>query len=101
MNLWAYHMERSPGSLDLELLGEQGWELVAVDDGWAYFKRPARELRSTTDRDARALFFRFWYAVLNRIGFVRHIRTCHKEDYWCEWVYPYGFVPEAGCPRHD
>lgn len=19
----------------------------------------------------------------------------------CEWVYPYGFVPEAGCPIHD
>jgi len=19
----------------------------------------------------------------------------------CEWVHPYGFVREAGCPRHD
>lgn len=19
----------------------------------------------------------------------------------CEWVSPYGFVPEAGCPEHD
>ncbi len=23
------------------ILGEAGWELVSVDDGWAYFKRPA------------------------------------------------------------
>jgi hypothetical protein len=19
----------------------------------------------------------------------------------CDWVYPYGFVPECGCPVHD
>ena len=22
-------------------------------------------------------------------------------DYGCDWVSPYGFVPEAGCPIHD
>ena len=21
--------------------------------------------------------------------------------YECDWVHPYGFVPEAGCPIHD
>jgi hypothetical protein len=21
--------------------------------------------------------------------------------YYCDWVYPYGFVPEADCPVHD
>ena len=21
--------------------------------------------------------------------------------YECDWVYPYGFVPEADCPVHD
>jgi hypothetical protein len=26
---------------------------------------------------------------------------CRQLGYWCEWVYPYGFVPEAGCPIHD
>jgi len=25
----------------------------------------------------------------------------HRDTYCCEWVAPYGFVPEAGCPRHD
>lgn len=24
--------------------------------------------------------------------------TC---GYGCDWVYPYGFVAEAGCPVHD
>lgn len=25
----------------------------------------------------------------------------HDDEYWCQWVSPYGFVPEAGCPKHD
>ena len=25
----------------------------------------------------------------------------HEDEYWCQWVAPYGFVPEAGCPKHD
>lgn len=25
-------------------------------------------------------------------------RPCGYE---CDWVYPYGFVPECGCPVHD
>lgn len=24
-----------------------------------------------------------------------------KDGMHCEWVAPYGFVPEAGCPVHD
>lgn len=27
--------------------------------------------------------------------------TPPKCGYACDWVYPYGFVPEAGCPIHD
>lgn len=27
-----------------------------------------------------------------------HPTTC---GYVCTYVYPYGFVPEAGCPIHD
>jgi hypothetical protein len=25
----------------------------------------------------------------------------HEDEYWCQWVVPYGFVPETGCPKHD
>lgn len=25
----------------------------------------------------------------------------HRGNYCCEWVAPYGFVPEACCPEHD
>jgi hypothetical protein len=27
--------------------------------------------------------------------------TIPKCGFACEWVSPYGFVPEAGCPVHD
>lgn len=53
-------------------------------------------LKSTSDIYLVALFTRFSYSVLNLIP-----RRCHKLGYWCEWVYPYGWVPEGGCPYHD
>ena len=39
--------------------------------------------------------------------FVCHImnmfdkRVHRGDDYCCEWVSPYGWMPEAGCPLHD
>lgn len=35
---------------------------------------------------------RFWY-FLHCAG-----TDCGNA---CDWVYPYGFVPEADCPQHD
>jgi hypothetical protein len=62
---------------------------------------PYEDLRGTTDRDIRALLTKALYAALNRVELFPNVRACHREGYWCEWVYPYGFVPEGGCPRHD
>lgn len=25
----------------------------------------------------------------------------HDDEFMCQWAAPYGFVPEAGCPKHD
>lgn len=55
-----------------------------------------RHLPATTDRDWRALLTKVWYWLLNRWP-----RVCHRLGYNCEWVYPYGWVPEGGCPVHD
>jgi hypothetical protein len=38
--------------------------------------------------------------------FVRHImnmfdKRVHRDIYCCEWISPYGWMPEAGCPEHD
>ena len=55
-----------------------------------------RHLPATTDRDWRALLIKAWYWLRN----LRALR-CRSMGYWCEWVYPYGFVPEAWCPYHD
>jgi hypothetical protein len=42
---FEYHRERLKQKSDkatdrLNELGAEGWELVGVDDGWAYLKRP-------------------------------------------------------------
>ena len=54
-----------------------------------------RNLRATTDRDFKALLVKALY-------WLRNLKSprCYPE-YNCEWVYPYGFVPEGGCPEHD
>ena len=59
------------------------------------------KLRTTTDRDLRALLTKALYAVLNKLERFPDVRQCHKDGLGCEYVYPYGFVPEGGCPRHD
>ena len=55
-----------------------------------------RHLPATTDRDLRALLTKALY-------WLRNLRPqpCDRLGYYCEWVYPYGFVPEGGCPYHD
>ena len=50
-------------------------------------------LKGTEDRGLVPGLTRLVYKVLNL--FVR----C--DGYNCEWLYPYGFVPEGGCPKHD
>lgn len=42
-----------------------------------------------------ARLFRWYYALRNRWT------PTQCGDYGCDWTYPYGFVPEAGCPTHD
>jgi len=45
----------------------------------------------------------FWWARLVAGVWYPFLNWLHKNDcdYYCRWVYPYGFVPEAGCPIHD
>lgn len=65
---------------------------IAMDD---------RHLPATTDRDLRALLTKALYAILNRLERFPDVRQCHRDGLECEYRYPYGFVPEGGCPRHD
>jgi hypothetical protein len=69
-------------------------------EGWEGVHKAGR-LRATTDRDLRALLTKVWYAVLNRLERFPDVRQCHRDGLECEYIYPYGFVPEGGCPRHD
>ena len=61
--------------------------LLAIENG---------DLPATYDRDLRALLTKAKYWVLNRMPM-----RCRLLGYNCEWVYPYGWVPEGGCPDHD
>ena len=53
-------------------------------------------LPATTDRNPRALLTKMRYALRNL-----RPQPCDRLGYYCEWVYPYGWVPEGGCPYHD
>jgi hypothetical protein len=61
------------------------------------------ELPATTDRHPCAMAYKALYAMRNFINRLPGGKTwhCWREGYTCEWVYPYGWVPEGGCPRHD
>lgn len=44
-------------------------------------------------------WFRQWVYLPLASGW--RYRAWRRCDHICEWTYPYGFVPEAGCPVHD
>lgn len=39
--------------------------------------------------------------LLSPIWYYRHRHFKCDAGYECDWVFPYGFVPEDGCPIHD
>jgi hypothetical protein len=52
---WEYLTSSSP---DLRQLGAEGWELVAVEAGTFYFKRPAPTLQERITREQREQVYR-------------------------------------------
>lgn len=43
----------------------------------------------------------YWLAMLTALLYRFRNRYVSDCDYACDWIYPYGFVPEADCPIHD
>jgi len=81
--------------------GNYGTARARVATCWAAVRRfrlslDDRHLPSTQDRDVRALVLKVAYWLFNRWPL-----KCRRLGYNCEWVYPYGWVPEGGCPQHD
>lgn len=55
---WQYHIVnliKSTGADSFEALGRAGWELVSVDNGKAYFKRPLVDEGGTAGEREHAL----------------------------------------------
>ena len=44
------------------------------------------------------VFFERWYIRIRSLIIYPWWKRC---DYACGWMWPYGYVPEAGCPVHD
>jgi hypothetical protein len=57
---WEYLAIAEQEAGDLNALGEQGWELVGVNDGRLYFKRPAMSFRERVTLDQK----RHYYGLL-------------------------------------
>jgi hypothetical protein len=47
MQKWEYKVIYTNSMEEIQELGEQGWELVAVDNRTCYFKRPVPESQET------------------------------------------------------
>jgi len=62
--------------------------------------------RKTTISKPRGKNFRYYFNMIKarllwRYWIIRSLFTPCDCGYACDWVYPYGFVPEADCPVHD
>ncbi len=54
---WEYLVEVELGFEELVALGKSGWELVAVDAGNSYFKRPALNFRERVTLEQRTQYY--------------------------------------------
>jgi hypothetical protein len=57
---WEYQVVTSGDDTDLETLGNAGWELVGVDAGQWYLKRPATSFRDRVTQEQRLRYFASW-----------------------------------------
>lgn len=54
---WEYRTGTGLGVDELNALGAEGWELVAVQDGTFYLKRPGLDFKERVTLEQRAHYF--------------------------------------------
>ena len=54
---WEYRAEPAPGIGHLNELGARGWELVGIEDGVFYLKRPALNFRDRVTLDQKRHYY--------------------------------------------
>jgi hypothetical protein len=57
---WEYRVASDLDELTLNGLGEEGWELVGVDRGSCYLKRPALSFRERVTLDQKQCYYALW-----------------------------------------
>ena len=102
---WELHGDPEQAERFRSILEQSGaqtrWAQVIILPDLEKWEGVHKRLRATTDRDLRALLTKALYTVLNKLERFPDVRQCHRDGLECEYVYPYGFVPEGGCRRHD
>ena len=57
---WEYRVTTDPTDEELETLGRNGWELVAVSGGSCYFKRPRLSFREQVTLEQKQRYYALW-----------------------------------------
>jgi hypothetical protein len=57
---WEYRVIDRPDESALNQLGESGWELVGVDDGKGFLKRPVPSFKERVTTDQKRRYYATW-----------------------------------------
>jgi hypothetical protein len=56
-SIWEYRTETAPDVEKLNQLGSEGWELVGIDNGIFYLKRPGLNFRDRVTLDQKRHYY--------------------------------------------
>lgn len=59
---WEHRVIAATDEQALQALGAEGWELVGVDGGKLYLKRPALPFRERVTLEQKARYYALWQA---------------------------------------
>jgi len=87
-------------------LYDTGGDTGGDDRGWAGMMTITSEIEKKLSDWAEANSRINEFGTREYPAFVCYImnmfdKRVHHDEYNCEWVSPYGWVPEGGCPLHD
>ena len=78
-------------------------EVMAADNAKLQQEETAEERKA-----GRGMNIRYFWNMKIRAPVMRRLWAYWHDTHYplycgnvCDWVYPYGFVPEADCPYHD
>jgi hypothetical protein len=68
---WEYRVSQNLSEASLDQLGSEGWELVSVENGMCYLKRPRLSFREQVTLDQKRRYYALWNASTDDKGAAR------------------------------